>query len=206
VNLLVVVVGISIAFYLEEWKSSTAQIKDEIQMLTALDESLEYDSNLLDTLITINKEVLQVTSELSRFHTKEIPDSLAFKIYRIFYLNPFAPQVSTYESMKLSGSIRSIENFELKSQILELYENYYHGTKEFDRFQEEYLTSFYRPYVINDIVWPKGKLDDSFLSDGKFKNIIIPLQNILGGKMDYFLTVREQIDSTRTMINNHLNH
>ncbi len=204
VSLIVVIAGISIAFYLEGWQADRQASKAEKQFLLALDENLSADQNLLDTLAFFNQQVQSVLVEFSRGNSSTPPDSLIFKIYRLFYLNPFVPQKSVYESIKAAGVIQSLADFKFQSQITGLYESTYDGAKQYDELLEKFITDFYRPYVIDELVWRNGRPLRSFLDDERFKRIVIPLQNMHFGKIQYYQGIKSQVDSTRAMINNYL--
>ncbi len=200
VNLVVVILGISIAFYLEGWQSGNQQKQLERQFLQALDGSLTNDAALLDTLTSLNKDVEQILIEFVGSSTADQPDSIIYKLYRIFYSNPFVPQTATYESMKTSGALQSLNDFDLQNRIVSLYENYYDGTKQWDELSEKFLRDFYRPFVIGEIIWENGAPRTDFLDRGKFKRIVYPMLNMHQGKAAFYELTRTEIDSIKLLV------
>ncbi len=204
INLFVVILGISVAFYLESWRENQNVLQQEKAFLVELERSLEQDSILLDTLISIN-EFQQVT--LTRLLRKEsiTSDSVGYFIYNIFYNLPFAPQKAVYESMKASGGIQSLKDFELAARIMELYEQDYMGMHQWNEAVDDHIKDFYRPYVIGTLQYTFGaRIDGNRLQSREFRSIVQPYRAFHQGKSNYYLEVRERIVETKAMIRDYL--
>lgn len=198
-NLLVVILGISIAFYLESYKEEKASRKQEKQYLESLMGDLKTDLEYLDTLRSLNKFTQHSLIALSdatigKAYSK---DSLVAYLLVTQYNPPFTPQLTTYESLKASGKMEIIGDFELRNRIVELYEQYYRGTSQYDASIDENLRDFYKPFYMKNIAFTgPNQVSTDFLSKQEFRNIIFAYRYLFSAKADFYDTVKEQLEST----------
>lgn len=196
IGLVVVILGISIAFYLESTQEEKMMAKQEVKYLDSFIEDLETDLEYLDTLRNINEFVLNSLVQLSNA-TVGMPyssDSLRNHVLRIGYNPKFSPQAVTYESLKFSGNIVFISDFDLRTQVVQLYEQYYAGTKIYDDVIDENLTNFYQPFFMQNIVFVgQDKIKEDFLSKPEFRNIIFGYRHMFSNKIDFYETVRFEL-------------
>ena len=123
----------------------------------------------------------------------------------IQYNPPFSPQRTSYESLKSSGAIEHIDDFELRKRIIELYEQYYHGAGEYDGVLNDHVRDFVKPFYLYQIRYFKGGvLNPSFLQQPEFRNIIFTYQYLFGRKDEYYSLVRSQILEIAQEIKSHL--
>lgn len=198
-NLLVVILGISIAFYLEGYKEEANNRTQEKKYLQSLIEDLETDIEALDTLAYVNKRISNALIKVSNASSgAPYPqDSLVGFMFGIQYNPPFSPQRTAYESMKSSGKLDLISNFELRNEVVELYEQYYWGTSEFDVSLLNHINGFVKPYFMKNIVFTgRNSMDESFLDSHEFKNIIYSYRYLFLAKVDFYARVKGEVEST----------
>lgn len=196
VNLIVVIVGITIAFYLESWKEKQADKRLETKYLTNLTDDLQQDKEYLDTLILINKEHLRILENLAKASINQpySKDSLTYFVQAIQYSLPFTPQMTTYESMKFSGRVETIQDFDLRNRIVELYEQYYRGMKQYDDAVSTHVTNYVQPYSIKNMVYTgPDSMRDDFLNDNQFRNMIFPYQQLALARLNFYVKVRQEL-------------
>lgn len=196
-NLLVVILGISIAFYLESYKEESNNLKQEVKYLESLISDMNADIKALDTLQVINEAMLQSLATLSRASVGQPygGDSvLVNSTFRIQYNPPFSPQKTTYESLKASGKMDLIGEFELRNKVVELYEQYYRGAADWDNAINEHVRDFVKPFYIHHVRFTgPGKLDPSFLSEDAFRNMIFSYRSIFVSKNEFYSQVSQRI-------------
>lgn len=200
-NLLVVILGISIAFYLESYKEEKNNRNQEQKYIESIRADLKVDIETLDTLMSINKsisEALVTLSDASIGSSYGSDTALMNYIFRIQYNPPFSPQRTTYESLKASGKMDLIGDFELRNKVVDLYEQYYRGTNEFDNSINEHVRDFVKPFYIENVKFTSGQsISSDFLTRDEFRNMIFAYRYLFIAKDKFYKTVMEKADSLR---------
>lgn len=206
-SLLVVILGISIAFYLESYKEQKANEGLEKKYLQSLITDLESDIEALDTLQYVNKMMSNALVKLSNAsRSTEAPrDSIAGFMLGVQYNPPFSPQKTTYESLKSSGQLELISDFELRNQIVELYEQWYWGTSEYDISLFNHINDFVKPFYMNNVYYTGPfKVNEDFLASPVFRNIIYSYRFLFQQKMNFYNQVNDQTESVLESLRNHI--
>ncbi|WP_424961463.1 DUF6090 family protein [Ekhidna sp.] len=207
-NLLVVILGISIAFYMEGWREEAGNRMQEQKYLESMATDLQTDMEALDTLLKINEEISSALVNLSMASVGRpygSDSALMFQTLKIQYNPPFTPQRTAYESLKASGKMDLISDFELRNQIVDLYEQFYRGTTEYDDALEEHVRDFVKPYYMKNVRFTGPQsIDPSFLNDDEFRNIIFAYRYLFIAKNEFYKKVLSKTDSVKNEIVYHL--
>lgn len=126
VNFLVVLISISIAFWLDGWRNEAQDRKIEKRSLKSMVSDLDSDISDLDSLIEYYASVRDISQKFldttiviidyldtSSFYTKNF-----YKLFR--FREGFVPQNITYESMRNAGNLEIITSQELRAAIVKL--------------------------------------------------------------------------------------
>ncbi len=182
-ELLIVIVGISIAFALNNW---AGKIRDR-------DEGQAYLTNIKNDL---SQDIVQLDSniakiELRRKYLKELMghlhvkrpgrDTAALKIFKVADPVSFRGNETTIQSMKFSGDLKLITDIELKNKIIAHYSIYEHVGLENERqgtFAKDYLAE----YFMKNIDYSKFRSEDGFdfVEEKYFQNLVYSLYGIYG--------------------------
>ena len=203
INLLVVVIGITAAFYLESWKESNSDDRLEAKYLQSLSEDLQQDLGYIDTLRSIDQTQINALKRLTAatIGPDYSEDSLLYYIRFIQFSVNFTPQSVTYESMKFSGKLDIIEDFEFRNRIVGLYEQYYRAVREIDGAVAHYVENFVQPYSIEHIVLSYDRvISREFLSDYRFKNIIFPLRGLMIRRLEFYEELRQEVQEIKAQL------
>ena len=123
---LYVIVGILVAFSLNDWNENRKAQNTELSVLTELISGLDGDSNNLNYHIDIRNQAIQsceiVLKALNEL--EEYNDSLAFHFAAVHYKTVFASTRGPYESLKSMG-FESISNKSLRFAIIDIYDQWY---------------------------------------------------------------------------------
>ncbi len=198
-NLLVVILGISIAFYLESYKEGKANLLQEKKYMESLIEDLTADLEALDTLSKWNDYMGNSLVKLSNASVgRPYPfDSLVIYLLSTQYNPPFTPQQTTYESLKASGQMGLIADFEMRSQLVELYEQYYRGVRQYDEAIDLHLRDFYKPFYFKNIEFVgRNEVKTEFLRKPEFRNIMFAYRYLFLAKADFYKAVKDQVEDT----------
>lgn len=209
-NLLVVILGISIAFYLETYKEDKARIASEKLYVESLISDLESDIAALDTLRGLNAMINEAVISLANATVGrgyDVPSELRDDILIIQYNPPFVPQRTVYESIKSSGQNKGIMDFELRKSIIELYEQYYRGTDQYDGALSEHVRDFIKPFCMKKVRFTSANsVDDSFLTDSEFRNMIFSYRYLFAAKDEFYGQVLEKAKELKTSLEDYLSN
>ncbi|MFO7524385.1 MAG: DUF6090 family protein [Ignavibacteriaceae bacterium] len=174
IGLLVVVIGITIAFMLENWRQEQAASKLEQKYFTSFKDDLQYDSSRLDSTITaVQNKIYLLKSVIGEMSSGDINQARAEEVITDMLSNhSFVPKQATYESVKNSGGMNIISDYEVKEAIVSYYSlNYELRLKEQVFF--DYLQEFVLPFVYKNVEFLTGHIvNKSAINSFEFKNIV----------------------------------
>lgn len=128
IEFILVIVGISIAFWLSEQAEENKKDQLEIRYLGDIKEDLQADIDLLDYLTMLNQEktseLEKALNYLSGKPSTITPDSIPFYSQMIGNLNLFYPNNFTYISLKQGGDFKIIKNHDTRKLLVRLYSSY----------------------------------------------------------------------------------
>ena len=207
-NLIVVILGISIAFYLENYREGASLKKQEQEYLHSLLQDLRTDIEALDTLMSINDMMVNAAVKVSNATIGQpygTGQELTSYVLLLQYNPPFTAQRSTYESLKASGKMDLIADFSLRNSVVELYEQNYRGAIQYDNALKEHSRDFIKPYFMKKIRYNStGTLDPQFLADGEFKNIIFSYRFLFIAKNDFYKQVKGEVEGLVNALGSYL--
>lgn len=198
-EILIVILGISIAFGLNNWASDRKDQSLKIKYLENLKEDLIADSLQLHKNIDALNHRINISKTISAaFQNRSTRlDTVLKYIYQIPLPIDFRPRDIGYQSMINSGDLRLIDDFELKKQIQEHYLNNEHVKEIYERqniIVDKYLGNFF----IEKMDYPALYSGDfSSLNDLGFINSIRAMSGTFILKVE---ASKEGIQSARALI------
>ncbi len=147
------IIGITIAFSLNNWNEGRKDRTQEKAYLKALSVELEKDQNLLKSLLDTSSYFLGRTENLLANLSEEefLEDSLALYLSSTYSFASFKPNNNTFEGLKTSGKIGLIEDFELRQKIIHHYNQNYGECMNFDDFYKTFLESQLMPIILKNV-------------------------------------------------------
>jgi len=120
IELVVVFIGITLAFMLNNWREDTKNNQIEKQYLNSFYDEIVYANAKLDTIIKNNKTKIEyLNNSIELLKNNNLPeDSMMLVISHMVQISIFIPKTNTYESIKNSGNFNIIENYEIRSKII----------------------------------------------------------------------------------------
>lgn len=169
INFVVVIVGVTIAFYLSNRKEGMEKVQLEksslVSIVTDLDEDIEFLKASTDTLQILKNKLGNFVNDLMTGQATR--DSL-FEYISIQYVQlPFFPQDNTYQSLVASGKLDVIADFELRKQLTELYHRHYQTIKLVDEMSAQQKNQLILPYLMT---LNHGRPQTIDISDPSFVN------------------------------------
>lgn len=125
-EILIVIVGISIAFSLNKCSENKKNQEQKAQYLTSLKQDIEDDKAQLESNIKVIEQKVILSTDLLPVLNSNDPQkgSKLQGIYQLAQLTNFTPKDFTYQALVNSGDLKLIDNLELKKAIEKHYANY----------------------------------------------------------------------------------
>ncbi|MBK8944542.1 MAG: hypothetical protein IPM32_04640 [Ignavibacteriae bacterium] len=174
IELIVVFIGITAAFALNNWNEGRKDKELEVKYLKSIIE--ETNANIQN----LEKEIK--STEQDSMHNKSAIDlikSNKFNVQNLFsHIGTMGniSQINTisaaFESIKYSGGFEAISNLNLKNLIIETYE-LYKKIPFIENITIKFLDKYWTEYVIDKIDLSKNFTYENLKVDRKLKNIII---------------------------------
>jgi len=189
VDMLGVLIGITIAFQLQNWKENRANNSVREQYLINLSSDLYQDSLELQAMVDTMQHQTRMMSLLVRdMYSPQPSDSIFEHTMGMFSASRFDAFNTTYQSMISSGDMKLIKNFELRKEIIDLYERQHF---EIEAFDESHLNVFYDhiyPVLYEDVIFtgPRNLQNVEFLKDPKFVNLAHANNGLLQRKLSAY--------------------
>ncbi|MBO6879041.1 DUF6090 family protein [Winogradskyella sp.] len=181
-EILIVIVGITIAFSMNKCADEKKDDTLKQQYLENIKNDIEVDKKNLESISQSIGMKIGVLNEVLPLINTDNPEkrSKMNKIYSVFTSSDFFPKDVTYQTMINSGDFKLIDDFDLKAAIETHYSNYKIMLKDYERLDiihKEYLGK----YMIDNADFDAMRRGQFGYSNEKlFKNI---LQSVNGALM-----------------------
>ena len=153
IELLVVIIGISIAFMLEGWSAGKKQDTLERNYLNSLKSDLLKDKEDLQEIMDSTTVLIKNVGTAFQLIYGKRPDS-EFRRHHVtstYLATYFYPQNGTYVSLINSGDISVVKDFELKKSLSNLYNIEYQEMERVDNVVRNLVDNMLHPYMINNV-------------------------------------------------------
>lgn len=206
VELLIVIVGVTIAF----WLNTRAELSKEQQTVQnyyiELKSDLEADRKRLDFSIERNGIKLKSMMQAIQFYDEDIPNRDSIFAYSQLLGNYhfFEPNDITYRTMINSGDLKLISNLELKRKLVSLYDRY----DVIDYLQKNHLQALdlnFFPKYVYMVDYIDGKVIMPIEEDILVKNYFAWAANELSMHIAYYKSGLEKNMELDSMIARQLN-
>ncbi len=200
VNLFVVILGISIAFYLEGWREDRRDRRLEIKYLNDLALDLEYDEQLLDTLLIVDtKNIAKIEDILDRSANGTRMDFDGTFLDLVYYV-PFTPKSVTYETIVNAGRLEVISAYEVQNNVVFLYNQLYGGVSAWDGYMADHINVYTKPLTVKGVRIKSDKISASLLRDQEYINALVIHKNMLASSMELRKQTLAHVRLTRQML------
>jgi hypothetical protein len=208
-EILMIVVGINIALWFENWFQDLQDAEIEERYLADLRDDLLADVQNLGGVIKTGEAKLQQTAkvieQLPTF-TDLSPDEQAQAIFTPPTYQFFVPSDFTYRSMQESGDFRLLRNAEIKKSILKLDRRH----KDIATLQTNYLQAIddgYIPLMMNRFdIATMSITDPALLEDQLFRNFFAYAMQDTDSMVAMYKLARAQSEDLVAMIEEELSN
>lgn len=178
-EIIIVIIGISIAFSLNRWAENAKDQKSRELYLQSLITDLEGEAaHLQENIFAFSKKlehIGQITPYL--YGQQQGRDTMVWKIFALAEIIHFKPQDVTYKTLINSGDLGLFDDFELKKQLEDYYSS--HESLRLDYHRQHHINEqYFADFMIYHMEYDKvQKGDFSFMDNKMLKNIV---QSLVG--------------------------
>lgn len=206
-EIIIVVVGILLALYLNNWNQKRTNNKLEIQYYQSMKNQLNEDLNTLIGEMNYNQNYLNQFSyakKLILLNDKSKIDTLGKIVLNMVRYSDFRRKSNVYQTLVNSGEIIIINNYKITERLQSLEENYNY----LNRLEENHATiiiSQIIPVIRQIIQFNPLKVEDPrTLFNFKFQNNFDMLIDIMIEKMEAYKQAKNEINSIIKLIDQEL--
>ncbi len=199
-EILIVIIGISIAFSLNKCAESNQDKKLEKLYLENLRNDIETDKANLEQnleLLTSKKEILFNSFKYFNPNIPKRDSLLPRSFFRVAEIIEFSPKSTTHQTLINSGDLKLITNFNLKTAIQEHYRAYGSLQQDYDRMvniSKKYIAD----YFIYNMDMDKYMRGEKAFSDERLLKSI--MQSMLGAVRLKITSTKKSIQSCDTIL------
>ena len=151
-ELLVVFLGVTAAFMLDQWAENRAESKRERQYLENIYNELEQDLEELQIVLAENEGLIKsINSLANKINKKLLTESDGADVITPLYnILEFRVKNYTWESLKGSSELNLFKNLQIKISLLKFYDSY-KTPKLIEDIAKNYLKDYITPFAVKNI-------------------------------------------------------
>lgn len=208
IEFILVIVGISIAFWLSELAEDAKKDELEKQYLQDLKEDLIEDIELLDYLTLLNQDKAEkLNRALSYYVNPNVKlnlDSVTTYAAVIGNLNMFQPNNFTYVSLKQSGDFKIIKDHDIRKTLVKLYSSYETVDLEQQNLMRALDDHYYPEYFKNYEMISGKVINEAFFKGPYVSNFLAFSHNQTNNILVYFERSKTLAEQTVALIDEDL--
>jgi hypothetical protein len=199
VDFILLIVGVYIAFQLNNWKVENDQVAQERAYLN-------------DMLVDIDKDIKELKENLSSLQSDKMSlddylkngsnqpsDSLANMLLNVLSFETFNSNQSAYQTLVSGNALSSFHDHELRNQMTEYYGLY----APILRFEEVYTSLLFKlaEHFTNSVDYTEGKvIDSSVINKSSTKNFYLLVNGQLQDGIEAYTDALEKAEALRASI------
>lgn len=187
-ELLVVIIGITIAFSIENYAANRKEKVEELQHLKGIADDLKADLNSFEAYTTYNEETQVFVKRFNQLiQSRAQNDSLNWLLLRMGWISSYGPRDIAYQSLKSSGGLDKITNFDLRNSIVYHYEQKTSQVRFLNEMHDKAYHGEISPTLLKyaDYTSQQG-IDRSFFDKRENINLFAGLEGLLNNKIDEY--------------------
>ena len=171
-ELVILILGISLSFALNEWRLKTAEHDQEGALLSQFAENLKRDSLNLVQNVAQGKYFTKFSNNLLLMdRDADFNDSLSIKVASIMSYGNFYPTDIGYQEMRSLGNSKIIRNKKLLKDLIALYQGEHELLAEWASVDKNFILNQLIPYGNSHLPFALG-LNYSSLNAGEKRKLM----------------------------------
>lgn len=195
IDLIIVIVGISIAFQLNNWnETSKLDTEAKTYINSFYEENMLNETSLISALEFTESTKKNIDTLKQLLLSKKYNDERvkAFTASMMGLAN-YSPSITTMENIIASGEFELIKEVELRKQIISTY-NTYSTTLILENLLSDYVNKYITPFFFENIRFSDfSSIHTDFIKEPLFENIVFGYDVLLGQQIKGYQNNLEEI-------------
>jgi len=193
IELIVVFIGITLAFMLNNWRESYSDRLMAEKYINSFRNDIAYDHTQLDTIIISNENKLQRINDFinSLKNKKATLEGAEQMLGDMAEINPFYPKISTYESIKNSGNLNILTDYDIREKLIEYYQSL-EEKKLVEEINMLFINNYILPFVYKNVDFLNQRIiNRNFLTDHNFSNLVYGYYQLLSQLIENYKKIND---------------
>ena len=208
-EILLVMIGISLAFQLDNWNENRIKRKNEIKYYQNIKSQIIEDKWFINEQSNYNDYYLsqfKYANEIIELNDRSKRDTLGIIVRHITEYSDFDKEGNIYGSMVNSGELSLLSNFEIINKI-RLLEEKYNYINRMENIHYDAVITYAAPSMIRIIKMSTNEImKPELVYSFEFQNLILTLIQIMEEKTHTYTSTIEQIEQTIELIDKELDN
>ncbi len=191
-NFLAVILGVYLAFFINEKAKSAAEKKEVVLLMNSMINDLSADIKTYeDYHIPVNNKCRKEVDSLLTLLIANDMERINNQLPKIFQVENYVPNTSTYNSIKSSGKIRLFEDLALQKKLSDYYDGLVIECESKNKIQVDYFMNEVVSWLTNNADLMEVKL----LEDAPlivFRNKLMMYQSLISQKVNNYEKIVEE--------------
>lgn len=195
IDLVIVIVGITIAFQLNNWnesKSRESEVKNYMESFYV--ENNSNSSKLVSALEFANSNKRDIDTLMHILISKNYEDRrVKILAASMMGLADFNPSITTMENITASGEFDLIKDIELRKRLINTY-NSYNTTLKLEKLLADYVNTYLTPFFFENVRFSDfSSINSKFIEKPLFENIVFGYEVLLKQQIEGYKDNLEKI-------------
>jgi len=181
IDLLIVIIGITIAFKLNTWNESiTTNLEAKDYMESFYEENIINETNLSSALEFSESNKKDIDTLKQILQSKKYDDKrIKILSASMMALANYSPSITTMENITASGEFKLIKDVELRKQIINTY-NSYNAALKLEDLLSDYVNKYVTPFFFENVRFSDfSSINSDFIEEPLFENIVFGYEILL---------------------------
>ncbi len=206
-EILLVMIGISLAFQLSNWDNNRIKKKAEIRFYENIKEQIIDDKELIEGQIGYNNHYtpqFKYASEIIEANDRSKMDTLGIIISKLSKYSDFDKEGNIYETMVNSGDVKLLKNIEIVNGIREL-EEIYNYVNRMENIHYDAMMNSVLPTIGSVLKFTSNEIKNpDVVFNYEFQNLIVILLFIMEEKDHTYNKALNEIERVTKLIDEEL--
>ena len=206
-EILLVMIGISLAFQVSNWDDNRIKQQAEIRYYQNIRDQIADDGRLIHTQLDFNNRYMaqfRYANEILESNDRSRMDTLGLIIGNLTQYSDFDRQGNIYENMVNSGEVKLLRNHDIING-LRLLEEKYHYTNRMENIHYDASMNFVAPSISPVLKFSNGKVQKpDQVYHYEFQNLVLSLLSIMEEKDKVYHETLNQIEVITGLIDEEL--
>lgn len=202
-EILLVMIGISLAFQVNTWNDNQIKKASEIKYYENIRDQIADDKALITQQTHFNDHYMaqfKYANEIIETNDRTRMDTLGLIIRNLTQYSDFDKKGNIYETLVNSGEIKLLRNYEIMNSIRELEEKYTYLNR-MENIHYDAAMTYGAPAMISTIKLSNGQIQKAdLIYNYEFQNLLISVMIVMTEKSKVYNEALHEIDVVTNLI------